>query len=250
MHAIAQRIARHKHARQAMRQRVDDRDFEAEAPIVDLDCKVVAFAQQSLGVPGKPMQTYQQRRRSLRRVERFDRRAAGGERILRNVDAVEIAVVLLAILQMIDDLQCGAQRVVGRPAIAAFAVDVADEAADRHRRQRAIADQIVPIAIAQFCDVEPERGEQILRVLRRKVMRGELGAKPHRDRVAVVLAGKPGIEAIEQLEFFGRRQRRVVGDVVGRAHEIVERQDRPAMARSNEPGRHREILIPVALARS
>ena len=250
MHAIMQRIARHKNARQPMRQRVDDRDFEAEAPIVDQDWKVVAFAQQSLGVPGKPVQTNQQRRRRLRRVERFDIRARGSERILRNIDPVEIAVILLAVLQVIDDLQRGAQRVVGRPAIAAFAVDVADETADRHGRQRAISDQIVPIAIAQFCDVELERGEQILRMLRREIMRGELGAQPHRDRVAVVLAGQPGIEAIEQLEFFGRRQRRVVGDVVRRAHEIVERQDRPAMAPSNEPGRHREILIPVALARS
>ena len=32
-----QRIARHQHARQPMRQRVDDRDFEAEPPIVDQD---------------------------------------------------------------------------------------------------------------------------------------------------------------------------------------------------------------------
>ena len=212
--------------------------------------KVVAFAQQSLGVPGKPMQTYQQRRRCLRRVERFDRRAASGERILRNVDPVEIAVVLPAVLQVIDDLQRGAQRVIGRPAIAAFAVDVADETADRHRRERAIADQIVPIAIAQFGDVELERGEQVLRVLRRQIARGKLAAQAHRDRVAVVLAGEAGIEAIEQRQFFGRRQRRVVGDVVGGTDEIVERQDRPAMARSNEPGRHREILIPVALARS
>src|SRR5580692_2982397 len=100
MHAIAQRIALHENARQTMRQRVDDRDFEAEAPIVDQDWKVVAFAQQSLGMPGKSMQTYQQLRRCLRRVERFDRRAAGGKRVLRNVDAIEIAVILPAILQM------------------------------------------------------------------------------------------------------------------------------------------------------
>ena len=171
MHAIAQRIARHENARQAMRQRVDDRDFKAEAPIADQDRKVIAVAQQPLGVPGKPVQTYQQRRRCLRRVERLDRGAGGGERVLRNVDTVEIAIVLPAILQMIDDLQGGAQRVIGRPAVAAFAVDVADEATDRHGGERAVSDQIVPIAIAQLCDVEPERSEQILRVLRRKIMR-------------------------------------------------------------------------------
>jgi hypothetical protein len=42
----------------------------------------------------------------------------------------------------------------------------------------------------------------------------------------------------------------VIGNIVGGAHEIVERKNRPAVARSNEPGRHREILIPVTLARS
>jgi len=43
---------------------------------------------------------------------------------------------------------------------------------------------------------------------------------------------------------------RVVGDVVRRAHEFVERQDRRAMARMNEPRRDRKILVAVALARS
>ncbi len=196
------------------------------------------------------MQALQQRRRCARRIERLDTGAASGERILRNVDPVEIAIVLLAILQVIDDLQGGAQRIIGRPAIAAFAVDIADETADRHGGERAIGDQIVPIAIAQFGDVELERGEQILGVLRRKVMRSQLGAQPHRDRVAVILAGEPPIETVEQCQFLGRRQRRVVGDVVRCAHEIIERQDRPAMAWRNKPGRHREILIPVTLARS
>ncbi len=106
------------------------------------------------------------------------------KRVQRNVDAVEIAIVLAAVLQMIDDLQRRAQRIVGRPDRAALAMHVADEAADRHRRECAIADQIVPVAVAQLGDVEPECGEQILRVLRRQVALGERGAQPHRNRIA------------------------------------------------------------------
>jgi hypothetical protein len=40
----------------------------------------------------------------------------------------------------------------------------------------------------------------------------------------------------------------VIGNVVGGADEIVEGQDRLAMARVNEKGRDREIFIPVPLA--
>ena len=75
MHALAERIARHQHARQAMRQRVDDGDFEAEAPVVDQCRKVIALAQQSLGALGEPVQAIEQRRRCPRLAERFDRRS-------------------------------------------------------------------------------------------------------------------------------------------------------------------------------
>jgi len=47
-----------------------------------------------------------------------------------------------------------------------------------------------------------------------------------------------------------RRQRGMVGNVVGGADEIVERQDRLAMARVDEKGCDREIFIPVPLART
>ena len=50
-----------------------------------------------------------------RRAELLGRRARGRERIERDVDAVEIAEILAAVLQMIVDLQCGAQRVIRRP---------------------------------------------------------------------------------------------------------------------------------------
>ena len=49
----------------------------------------------------------------------------------------------------------------------ALAMHVADKAADRHGRIGAVPDQIIPVAIAQLGDVEPERGQQILGVARR-----------------------------------------------------------------------------------
>jgi hypothetical protein len=53
-----------------------------------------------------------------RLTERFDADAVRAEKIERHVNPIEIAVVGLAILQMIDDLQRSAQRIVGRPGAA------------------------------------------------------------------------------------------------------------------------------------
>ena len=89
----------------------------------------------------------------------------GGQRILGNIDPVQVAVILGAILQMIDDLQRGAQRIIGGPGVPAFAMHIQHEAAHRHRRIAAIIDQIVPIAIAQLGDVAAEGFQQIQRML-------------------------------------------------------------------------------------
>ena len=141
-----------------------------------------------------------------------------------------------------------AQRVICRPDRTALAVDVADETADRHRRERAIADQIVPVFVAQLGDVELERGDEILRVFGRQIALGKRRAEPHRDRIFGIAAEEARFEAIEQRELFRRRERGVIGDVVGGADEIIERQDHAAMARMYEKGRHREILVPMPLA--
>jgi hypothetical protein len=42
----------------------------------------------------------------------------------------------------------------------------------------------------------------------------------------------------------------MIGNIIGGADEIIERQNWLAMARVNEKGRNREIFIPVALART
>jgi carbon-monoxide dehydrogenase large subunit len=42
----------------------------------------------------------------------------------------------------------------------------------------------------------------------------------------------------------------MIGDVVGDPHEFVERHDRPPIRRRNQPGGHREILVPAPLTGS
>ena len=84
----------------------------------------------------------------------------------------------------------------------------------------------------------------------RKIALGERLAQPHRDQILGIGAEQAAFEAIEQRELLLRLQHRMIGNVVGGADEIVERQDRAAMARMNEKGRHREILVPMSLARA
>ena len=226
------------------------RDFEREPPVVDQERKHVALGEQPSGAFGEAVQCREQRRRGLRLTERFDADAVRGEKIERDIDAVEIAVVGLAILQMIDDLQRRAQRIVGRPGAAALAVHVEHEAADRHRRQRTITDQIVPVAIAQLGHIELESGEQILCVPRRQRALGERRAQTHRRHILAVLADEARAEPVEEPKLLFRRKRRMVGDVVGGANEIVECQNRAAMARMDEKRRDRKVLVPVSFSRA
>src|SRR5690242_16046057 len=124
-------------------------------------------------------------------------------------------------------------------------MNVANKAADRHRRKSAIGHQVVPIAVTQLGDVEAKRRQEILRVLGRQPARVQSPPQPHRDLIGVVGADDASTESIEQSELLLRAQHGMIGDVVGGAYEIVEREDRLAMARMNEKGCYREILIPV-----
>ena len=127
----------------------------------------------------------------------LDRGAGSRQRIARQVDAVEIAKILAAILQMIVDLQAGAQRVGGRPGRGALAVDVEHEAADRHRRIAAIVDHLVPVLVAKLGDVHPEGDQHIERVARRHRALGQRVAQTDGLRLAVALAEQFRFEQIE-----------------------------------------------------
>jgi hypothetical protein len=87
-------------------------------------------------------------------------------------------------------------------------------------------------------------------VPRRQPARRKRGAQPHRLTIVVALAEQVPLEAIELGKFFGFAQVCVIGDVVGHADELVERQDDAAMARVDQPRRNGEILVAVTLART
>ena len=91
-----------------MRQRIDDRNLKSEPPVVEQKRKHIALAEETPCAFRKAMQSREQCRRRLRRAERFHAGAVSGQEVERNVDPVEIAVIVLAVLQMIDDLQGGA----------------------------------------------------------------------------------------------------------------------------------------------
>ena len=84
----------------------------------------------------------------------------------------------------------------------------------------------------------------------REIALGSASRSRTATRSSVIGAEEAAFEAIEQRELLLRLQHRVIGDIVGDADEIIERQDRAAMARRNEKRRHREILVPVAFARA
>ena len=180
MHALAQRIARLQQRHDVARVGVDHRDFEREPRVLDLAGERLALAQQPFVARREIVDAAQQlAARRLAAPSSLRRRARGRERIERDIDAIEIAEILAAILQVIDDLQRGAQRIVRRPGGAALAMHIEHEAADRHRRIAAVVDEVVPVPVAQLGHVHAERGEQVLRVARRQAALGERVAQPH-----------------------------------------------------------------------
>ena len=93
------------------------------------------------------------------------------------VDAVQRPVVVLTVLQVVQHLQRIAQRIGIRVELGALAVQIEQETADRRGGQRAVAEQILPVAIAKLGRIVLEGGEQVERVLRRHAGRGQARAQ-------------------------------------------------------------------------
>ena len=189
--------------------------------------------------------------RGRARAERLDAGACRRECVERDIDAIEVAKILAAVLQVVDDLQRRAQRVVRRPGGPALAVHVEHEAPDRHGRVAAVVDQVVPVARSAAwsrpCGTRSSRS---------CAWRGGSAALGERARsrtasgIVVAAAEQVRFQPVEQRELLVGRERRMIGDVVGDAHEFVEGQDDAAMARVDEPRRDRKVLVAVALART
>src|SRR6266581_8178432 len=64
----------------------------------------------------------------------------------------------------------------------------------------------------------------------------------------IMPAEETALQPIQQIELLLRRERGMVGDVVGDPHELVEGQNDAAMTRVDEPRRDREVLVAMALS--
>src|SRR5258708_19109242 len=82
--------------------------------------------------------------------------ATGGKDVARQVDAIELSVIVGAILQMVQHLKCRAQRVRRRERRPILAMKIEKLATDGRGGIAAIFHQIVPIAVAQLRRIEPE----------------------------------------------------------------------------------------------
>src|SRR5215813_14526254 len=124
MDALAQRIALGQQSHQALRKGLDDRDLQSEPRVLDAGGKRFAVAQQRAGARRKLVDASEQARGRLACAQLFHARAGFGKSVEGNVDAVELTVILSTILQVIDDLQRRAERIIGGPGGTALAVNV------------------------------------------------------------------------------------------------------------------------------
>jgi hypothetical protein len=250
MYPLTQGIAHFEKPDDPVGKRLDHRDLEPEPKILHFGGKRFAAVEQQLGPCRKRMQALQQWRRRPARAERLDGGAGGFQRIARQVDAIEVMIVLAAVLQMIVDLQARAQRVRRRPGRGALAMDVEHEPADRHRRVTAIMNHFVPVLVTKLRHVHPEGDQDVEGVARRHWTFRQRAPQVDGLGLGFALAQQLGFEQIEQSKLVRSRERRMIGDVVGGPDEIVERKDQRAVARMNDPRRDRKVLVAVSLAGS
>src|SRR3984893_5973305 len=138
MNPLAQRIAIEQQVIHFAGAARDHGGLQAEPEITDPRRKAAAQFDQRRILLGHALQNRAQSWRGFCRAECLRTKALRSKRILRNINAVEVAIIGAAILQMINDLERGAKRVRGGPGGYALAMHVENEAPDRRRRISAI----------------------------------------------------------------------------------------------------------------
>ena len=106
--------------------------------------------------------------------------------------------------------------------------------------------QVIPIAVAALGGVQPEGGQEVLRMPGGQAAFLEDAAQHGRNAVSVIFSEQPSLKAIEQRQFLVLCERGVVGDVVGRPHELIKGEDWSAMPRADQARGDRKILVAVA----
>src|SRR5271166_4666943 len=104
MDSFAERIAPLQEARQPEGEPVNGRNLEREARIYNLRDQGPAFPPEVFRAAGELGDCGEELGRASLRAKHLDRGAVRGKRRLRQIDAIELPVVVGAVLQMIDHL--------------------------------------------------------------------------------------------------------------------------------------------------
>jgi hypothetical protein len=182
--------------------------------------------------------------------QRFDADPFSGEIRHWQIDPVEQAIVIGAILQMVEHLQRRTERVGGGPCLAALTVKIEQLPSDRRSRVATIRHQIVPAVVAQLHRILAKRAQHVVAVPR---------GHPRLDQASThCLSGRgiftrrtieDGGHAIEAANLFIGSQRRVIGDIVGVSGKPVKGVHvRPQVA-ADQQGADRKIFCAAPFAR-
>jgi len=157
------------------------------------------------------------------------------------------------VLPEVGELQRAADGVgPGQRASVVDAVEMKQQATDRVCRATAVIEQLGAVGVARLGGVLRERVEQVGEERHGQAMSGQLnGQRPEhlgparrwrptgRDRHEIsAKRGQVGEARV------GRRIA-FIGDVVGRAGEAVDRNDRRTKLRRTQPGGHRKVFVVI-----
>ena len=233
VNALTQGIASQQPVCQVFCKALDHRNFCRQPGIADTARERRGLTQQVHRLQGKVPDHAQQRGAGCRRIKRGDLHPGSGQIVSRQVHPVERQIVLPAVLQMVDDLQGGAQGIVQRPQRAVLAMHIEHIAPHRHGRKAAIGHQGWPIGMAAGGAVQHKRIEQIVRMGQVKPQFPRHPAQHHGFRRALTF--KPGAHMGEQPKLLFLRRGGMIGYVIRQPGEGIERHHRCAVLRLEQP---------------
>ena len=151
---------------------------------------------------------------------------------------------------MVEHLQRRAQRIGGRPRLAALTVKIKQLPSDRRGRVAAIRHQIVPVVIAQFCRIQAKGVQHVVAVLGGCSRLRQALTHPYRGRrIAPRCAVEDCRHAIKTTNLIGGAQRGVVGDIVGVSGKPVKGVYMRPQVAADQPGAYRKIFCAAPFAR-
>jgi hypothetical protein len=203
-HPLRQGIAGAKLAHQSMCQGHDDRRLHGEMARPQLARQLAGLPQQGRRGVEAAVEHLPQGGGRRRLGQSRDRDPGGGHPVLGQIDAIESAIVVAAVLQVVDHLERAAEGVACRIAGRILAMQIEQIAPDGIGRERAIAEKVVPVVVAQLDRVLLESRHEIDAVLRRHAGLPQAGAQAvggRERRIVCLLAGDGLLEAVEAADF-------------------------------------------------